>query len=350
MADPNAAASTQSVAGNSSWDGDPARFTIEQWRNSCLINRGGDETAKSNYALPVRDPNGRLNRVALSAAASRLSQVEGISADKRLTVARQLITLYHQAGLPVPDHLQEKTGSTSRSLAHRGVERRSIPVSVTADPGSRTIGGYAAKFNRESRMMPGGLGGFIERVGPMFFEEARSAGWPGLGGTGVACRYNHLNEYLLGNTRSGTCQLEVDGVGLQYRTQVPKSRDDVFELIARGDVSESSFAFTLAEDTWDYSGGVAHRTLISGDLIDVAPVSAVAAYPDTSVALRSLAAHKDVPADEVFDLAARDELRRLFTRSDRPTTLQPWEIQHEHMQRYLDLWERRIKWDTQQLY
>ncbi len=349
MADPNAAASTQSAADNSSWDGDSDRFTLAQWRRSCLIDHGGDETTKENFSLPVRDPDGRLNRKALAAAAGRINQVEGISGDQRVTVARQLITLYHEAGLPVPDHLREMTGATSRSVTH-SFERRSIPVAVELRSllhagGGRTIGGYAAKFNSDSRMIPRAMGStFVERVAPGFFEEARSAGWPGNQGSGVLCRFNHSDEYLLGTTRGGTCQLAVDRTGLEYRTDVPKCRDDVLELVARGDVTTSSFTFADAQDDWTYSDGVPHRTLISGQLLDVAPVSAVAGYADTSVALRSLAAHKDVPFDDVVDLAARDELRQLFTRIDRPKMLHPWEIQHQHMQAIIDLHQRRMEW------
>lgn len=203
------------------------------------------------------------------------------------------------------------------------IERRAVlmPVELRAigdsPDGSRTIGGYAAVFNRDSRLIPRMAGSdFVERVAPVFFEEARAAGWPGNQGSGVLCRWNHNDQYLLGTTQAGTTQLSVDRTGLEYRTDVPKCRDDVLEYIARGDCNRSSFTFMDAEDEWSYSGGVTHRTLISGGVLDVAPVSAVAAYQDTSVGLRSLAAHKDVPADDVFALAQQHELRRLFVRTD----------------------------------
>jgi HK97 family phage prohead protease len=308
---------------DTAWDGDPARFAVAQWRNSCLINHGGDENDKSNFSLPVRFPDGRLSRNGLAAAAARLSQVKGISADQRATAARQLIELYGNAGLPAPDGLREIAGATTRSVTHSTVERRSTPVTVTAEPGSRVIGGYAAIFGKSSRMMPiptrpGGT--FVEQVAPGFFDEARTAGWPGLHGEGVVARFNHSDMHTLGNTRSGSLQLSVDSTGLEYRTDVPRSRDDVLDLVVRGDIVNSSFTFALAHDDWDFSNGVARRTLISGGvLLDVAPVAGTAAYPDTTCALRSLSAAKEVPFDDVVDLAARDELRKLFTRADRPT-------------------------------
>jgi HK97 family phage prohead protease len=212
----------------------------------------------------------------------------------------------------------------SRSLEGDTVERRAVlmPVELRALPdgpeGSRMIGGYAAVFNRDSRMIPGAMGSsFIERVTPGFFEEARTAGWPGNQGSGVMCRYNHNDQYLLGTTQAATCQLTVDRTGLEYRAEVPRCRDDVLELVGRGDIRQSSFTFMDAEDDWNYTGGITHRTLISGGVLDVAPVSAVAGYQDTTVGMRSLAAFKDVPVDDVFALAQRDELRQLFIRTDK---------------------------------
>jgi uncharacterized protein len=307
---------------DAAWNGDSARFTVAQWRRSCLINRGGDENVKSNFSLPVRDPDGRLNRKGLAAAAGRLSQVEDISADQRATAARQLIMLYHEAGLPVPDGLREiAKRAASRSVTLSGVERRSTPVAVgLRDGNSRTIRGYAAVFDRESRMMPSRLGGaFVERVAPGFFDEARNAGWPGIQGSGVLCRFNHDDQSLLGTTRAvpPTLRLSVDRTGLEYCADLPQCRDDVLELIERGDIAQSSFTFADAQDDWTYSGsGVTQRTLISGQLLDVAPVSAVAAYPETTVALRSLAAFKDVPEADVVALAQQHELRKLFVRTD----------------------------------
>ena len=51
-------------------------------------------------------------------------------------------------------------------------------------------------------------------------------------------------------------------------------------------------------------------------LLDVAPVTGDEAYADATVGLRSLAAVMDAPFEEVRQLAAQDELRRFFTRTD----------------------------------
>ncbi|WP_418003351.1 HK97 family phage prohead protease [Mycobacterium sp. PDNC021] len=188
-------------------------------------------------------------------------------------------------------------------------ERLSVPglVEVRADAGARTIGGYAAKFNRMSQ----NLGGFVERIDPAFFNKSRGDGWPD-----VIARYNHDDNMVLGTSKARTLRLSVDGTGLMYEADLPPSRTDVYELVQRGDVNQSSFAFYTLEDDWGVTDqGFPLRTLVSGKLVDVAPVN-TPAYVDTSVGLRSLAAKFDAPLEEVQKLASRNELRRLIVRTD----------------------------------
>lgn len=216
------------------------------------------------------------------------------------------------------------------------VERRftTLTVELRASGDSPKIGGYAAKFNRESR----NLGGFIEVVNTSFFNKSRGNGWPD-----VMARYNHVA--LLGTTAAGTLQLRVDDVGLDYEVVPPKSRADVVELVERGDVRKSSFAFRVTPDgdKWDLNDqGYPRRSLVEGILVDVAPVDDPA-YVDTTTALRalehpdaeqatqmrqlglgpeaalrSLAMKMAAEFDEVRDAALKDELRRFFTRTDGP--------------------------------
>lgn len=60
-----------------SWDGSASRFTDEEWRRSCILDRGESfNTAKERYGLPIREPNGDLSRAGVHAAAARISQVD----------------------------------------------------------------------------------------------------------------------------------------------------------------------------------------------------------------------------------------------------------------------------------
>ena len=102
-----------------------------------------------------------------------------------------------------------------------------------------------------------------------------------------------------------------------YEADLPESRGDVLELVARGDVDNSSFAFETYSDSWGYQDGVALRTLNSVRLIDVSAVTRPA-YLDATVGLRSLARHVGAPIADIIDLSNQNELRKLFVRTDRP--------------------------------
>ena len=186
-------------------------------------------------------------------------------------------------------------------------ERRLTTAAVEVrEAQTRTIGGYAAKFNTFSQ----NLGGFIERIAPSFFNKSRGDGWPG-----VLARYNHDDNMLLGTIGAGTLRLVTDDIGLAYEVDAPAARADVFELVQRGDVAKSSFAFTVREDDWTVNGeGFPIRTLISGRLYDVAPVN-TPAYDDTSVGVRafdSLARKFERDVAEIRSLAAEERLGDLF--------------------------------------
>lgn len=191
-------------------------------------------------------------------------------------------------------------------------ERRftSVPVEVRSGAGAdkMIIGGYAAKFERTSR----NLGGFREKIDNRAFNNSRGDGWPG-----VVARYNHDDNMLMGTIGGGTLRLGVDEVGLAYEVDVPQARADVYELVQRGDVRQSSFAFIALEDDWDTDdSGFPMRTLLKVRLMDVAPVN-TPAYEDTSVGLRSLAEKFDADLEEVRSMAAKNELVRFFKRTDK---------------------------------
>lgn len=192
------------------------------------------------------------------------------------------------------------------------LERRftAVPVEVRAEGERRAIGGYASIFSRYSQ----NLGGFVEVVERSAFNKSRGDGWPD-----VVARYNHDDNMLLGSTGGGTLRLSVDDTGLTYDVDPPAARADIVELVARGDVRKSSFAFRVMPegDEWGVNDqGFPTRRLHSVQLIDVAPVN-TPAYTDTSAGLRSLAAHVGAEVEEVRSMAAADELRKFFVRTDK---------------------------------
>lgn len=206
------------------------------------------------------------------------------------------------------------SGNRDYELMYADPERRYTPGAVDVRSGSdgRLITGYGAVFGKLSR----NLGGFVERVGDGAFNGTKMRNWPN-----VVCRYNHDPNMVLGTTAGHTLQLRTDDMGLYYEVLPPQSRMDILELVERGDVQHSSFAFRVPPggDEWSVTDqNYPMRTLNEVQLVDVAPVLDPA-YPDATAGLRSLAFAMDAPFEEVCAMAAEDELRKFFVRTDRST-------------------------------
>lgn len=189
------------------------------------------------------------------------------------------------------------------------LERRLLrePVALRAaeDGGAPRIGGYALKFNKLSR----NLGGWVEQIHPESLNKSSGDGWPN-----VMARYNH--ETLLGTVASGAVRLMVDGTGLDYEVDLLDDADSerVRKLVARGDVTRSSFAAYMHESDWAQTpDGFPLRTVLGMSLVDVAPVDDPAYY-DTSTGLRSLADMRGMDVSEVEDLARQNRLTELLNK------------------------------------
>lgn len=166
----------------------------------------------------------------------------------------------------------------------RRAKRQPVKIEERAN-GGRTLSGYAAVFydpanpDTEYEMWEG----CCERVAQGAFNRAIAEGQD------VVCCFNHDSDSLMGRTASKTCRLSVDGVGLRYETDLPSVTDpaNLTELIQRGDIAGSSFAFIARSVTWSMdSDGCEVRTLNDVDLIDVGPVTNPA-YKATTTAARS---------------------------------------------------------------
>ena len=168
------------------------------------------------------------------------------------------------------------------------IERRVLAQEVKTDLEHRVVSGYAAVYGRQSE----DLGGFIEVIEPGAFDEALSV-------SDVRALVNHDSNLLLARSSAGTLKLSTDTVGLMYSFEVPATTygNDLMESLRRGDISQSSFGFSLASggDEWiEEKGSTPLRKILKVErLYDVSPVT-YPAYPDTTVALRHL---ENIPAN-----------------------------------------------------
>jgi HK97 family phage major capsid protein len=102
----------------------------------------------------------------------------------------------------------------------------------------------------------------------------------------------------MARTTNGTLELSVDENGLKYRAALADTQDgrDMYKLIKRGDITQSSFAFTIGEQEFSEDRSV-RRVLKVARLLDVSPVT-YPAYPTTTVAARQMAMQEPDPVEE----------------------------------------------------
>jgi len=150
-----------------------------------------------------------------------------------------------------------------------------------ADETGNTLTGYAAVFTDATGgvALSEDLGGFREIVAPSAFEKRAGK---------VLAYYNHDSSQVLG--KEGTnLTLSTDARGLKFSLVLPDTTTgrDVRELVRSGILGGVSFGFTVRKDSWQTVNGERIRTLEEVDLFEISP-TANPAYPDTTVALRSL--------------------------------------------------------------
>lgn len=95
-----------------SWsDYTSADYTLEEWHKACLIHiHNGAPTSKSQCKLPVRTPNGAINRNGVHAAAAALAgaRSEIIASDaQKESAAKKLRSLYSELDEEPPNSLKQ---------------------------------------------------------------------------------------------------------------------------------------------------------------------------------------------------------------------------------------------------
>lgn len=173
--------------------------------------------------------------------------------------------------------VQYKRKDIMKEIRNTNLELRAIA------PESREVTGYAIVFQSESN----DLGGFTEIINRNALDGV-------LEKSDVFCLLNHDNSrgvLARSNKGTGSLELSIDDKGLKYRFEAPKTAlgDELLEGLRRGDISASSFAFTVGSDSWEKrEDGSYLRTINSiKELFDVSPVYQPA-YSATSVDTRGL--------------------------------------------------------------
>ena len=184
------------------------------------------------------------------------------------------------------EQMEEKNESQLAELRNKygqDVELRTAEVRAAGDD-SLVIEGYAANFEQRTD-----LGYFKEEIARGAFDDVME--------DDVRLLLNHEGAPMA-RTTNGTLELSIDDTGLKYRAALADTQDgrDLYKLIKRGDISQSSFAFTIAEQEWSEDRSTRTVTKMAR-LLDVSPVT-YPAYPTTTVAARQMAEVKPEPVEE----------------------------------------------------
>ncbi len=174
------------------------------------------------------------------------------------------------------------------------VEVRTMEVRAQGDADELRVEGYAAVFNQETN-----LGFFREQIARGAFEDVMN--------DDVRLLLNH-DGAPLARTTNQTLTLSVDDEGLRYEAILSDTTQgrDLYKMIQRGDITQSSFAFTIKGEEWDKETNTRTITKV-GRLLDVSPVT-YPAYPQASVSARS---KFEAMAEEVNESVAeiREEVK-----------------------------------------
>lgn len=139
-----------------------------------------------------------------------------------------------------------------------------------ADPGTR----YQIWDDLEERIMPGAFDRAVRECDPVAL-------------------FNHDDNRILGRLSSGTLKLSTDSRGLRYEITPPDTATgrEVVELLRRGDIRGSSFAFipTIETERTEKQPDGRTRMIVEVqdcDLFDVGPVT-YPAYTGTEAGIRA---------------------------------------------------------------
>lgn len=170
---------------------------------------------------------------------------------------------------------------------NNSMEKRLFNIETRMEEGeTMNVVGHASVYNTMSE----DLGGFREIIAPGAFDDVLE--------NDVRALINHDGNLILARTTSGTLKLSTDEKGLKYEFDMPETSygKDLAISMKRGDVTQSSFAFTVENDNWETKDGMDVRTITKVKrLFDVSPVT-YPAYPDADdlvIAQRGLSVYKE---------------------------------------------------------
>lgn len=202
-------------------------------------------------------------------------------------------------------------------MKNKKYEIRSFGGDAAPTLNERIIEGYAIVFNKRSEVMldwsaEHGWRKFVEVIDPSALRTADLLNYD------IRALVEHNRERLLArsNKGKGSLELTVDEHGLHYRFEAPKTADGDYavEMVSRGDISGSSFAFRAQDEEWRKEDKLWVRTIKSFATLRDVTITTDPAYTETEVSVRSLEERDQVlnPKEDTAYLNEIEQLRNLI--------------------------------------
>lgn len=192
------------------------------------------------------------------------------------------------------------------------IERREILTKLNIRENAdnkREIYGKAIPFDSPSLPIDGD---FIEYIAPDAFDESLNSD------AEIMLLYAHKWSAPLARRSAGRLTLEKREDGIYFSATPPDTTraQDLLKDIEAGNVKGNSFGFTVEADEWSTDeNGRQIRRILKGTLYEISVV-VDPAYPDTTLAKRSLAAsQKTQDSDAIKQNLRKAHLRLLQAKS-----------------------------------
>jgi hypothetical protein len=163
-------------------------YDDDQWFDATVLHTNGDSRAKADNKLPIREPDGTLNRNGVHAAAGRFNQAEA-PAEAKAAAAAKLRGAYATLGEDPPPVLAEAADTLVASAVR---ELRRPPARWFADP-------HFGEATPLSVSEDGRISGHLATWGTCHTGHAHQCIQPPVSGSGY--RYFHTGSLL---TAEGT--------------------------------------------------------------------------------------------------------------------------------------------------
>jgi HK97 family phage prohead protease len=252
-----------------------------------------------------------LNAEDLASAISLVGAGTAATSDVKAFIIKRATALGLTAKLP-----DDWTSSRSRKPRHSAAPRRTEHRSVkdlevrSADDDAIILTGTPIVYD-SPYTVHGASGPFSETV----HRSAASH----LLNSDVILAWNHDTDAIpLARTGSGTLQLRDGADGLHFEARLdPKNpaAQALESAVSRGDVSQMSIGFTVAQDNWTGTGSTRSRSIGKfGSLVDISPVTWPSSPTTTvSVMQRAMAAQPDETLADIDRIYV--ELRKVEQRN-----------------------------------